>query len=396
MKQFKFSICLSTCYFGQQFPDYFEYFLRTAAWNNSVDFIIFSDNPPIEPCPSNVKFVQITLSEFSSLASQKMSLSVSVINPYKLNDFKPAYGLLFESYFAAYDFWGSIDIYILLGNIRQFLPDALLEERDFIVIKNESISNVFCLYRNNDSLRCLFMKSSHWQQVFATNDYLCFDNFVFTLQDLQRYGITITEKEPNFEAMADVLDKEDGLSTSSIEAISHELQFRELLEVSADGIKRIGKEGKFLLINFAILNNEPRYKYPKLTNAHDKFYADVFGIMPCDKLFVLTVEERDNYVLGLPVLVNYDKVMINDDNTVVHKNGKGEWIKMSDMMLLNAQILLLVHYNKQITSKEIIDFFIKSKVLTLQKAVPPTDFQIGMLMLNFISLLKDMGLVILK
>lgn len=395
MKQYKFSICLSTCYFGQQYPDYFEYFLKTAAWNNSIDFIIFSDNAPINSCPNNVKFVQITLAEFSLLASQKMGTAVSVDNPYKLNDFKPAYGLLFETYLGAYDFWGSIDMHVLLGNIRQFLPDTLLEERDFIVIKNESISNVCCLYRNNDTLRRLFMKSNHWQQVFTTNDYLCFDNFVFTLHDLQRHGITIAEKASNLEAMADVLDKEDGLRIS-MESVSHELQFRELLEVSAEGIKRIGKEGEFMLINFSSLNMEPQFKYPKLTNAHDKFYADIFGIMPCDNLFVLTVEERDNYVLGLPVLVNYDKVMINDDNTVVHKNGKGEWIKMSDMMLLNAQILLLAHYNKQITSKEIIEFFIKSKVFILQKAVPPTDFQIGMLMLNFISLLKDMGLVIIK
>ena len=48
--------------------------------------------------PSNVHVVPMTLEEFKANAKKKLGFDVCIPQPYKLCDFKPAYGFLFEDY----------------------------------------------------------------------------------------------------------------------------------------------------------------------------------------------------------------------------------------------------------------------------------------------------------
>lgn len=396
MKQYNHSIGVVCCYFGQQFPDYFAYFLKSASWNPSVDFIIFSNIPAIDSCPNNVKFVQLELSEISTLASQKLGLSVVIDNPYKLSDFKPAYGLLFDTYLEPYEFWGYADIDILLGDIRHFLTDSILEAHDLISCRAEFPSGFFCLYRNNTSMRQLFMESKDWQQVFSASESLVFEECGFSYDYLKHEDGFLQEVVSPIESMADILKKHTHIR-AYMQPISHQLQHRELMEVTENGIRRLGKEGVFMVVHFACLNRRPQYVYKKVTDKHSKFYADIFGIESCETNFEMTVEDRNRYLLSLKISVNYQVVEIDEQGTVNARAKTGASFCLSNIMLLNTQLLLLIHHQANgITGREVVDFFIKSKLFTIQKEVPPTAIEIEMLILNLLSRLVEYGYIIIQ
>ena len=90
-------ICFIIPYFSDVFPAYFSYFLKSASWNESIDFLIFSNAQlPVEV--KNVKTILFSLQDFNKLASEKLQLNIALTKPYKLCDFKPTYGLVFEDY----------------------------------------------------------------------------------------------------------------------------------------------------------------------------------------------------------------------------------------------------------------------------------------------------------
>lgn len=57
------------------------------------------------------------MDEIKVTASEKLSFAVNIGYPYKLCDFKPAYGFLFPEIIKRYDFWGHGDIDVVYGNI---------------------------------------------------------------------------------------------------------------------------------------------------------------------------------------------------------------------------------------------------------------------------------------
>ena len=126
------SIVLVSVYFGE-LPYYLSLFKESANYNKDVNWIIFTDVEETHE-EENIKFINFTLKEFNKLASQKMALDINIQKPYKLCDFKPAYGKIFEDYLEAYDFWGHCDLDIIWGDIRKFIPEKVLEENDIILI----------------------------------------------------------------------------------------------------------------------------------------------------------------------------------------------------------------------------------------------------------------------
>lgn len=178
----KQSIALLTCWYGD-YPWYFQYFIKSCIYNPTVDFIILTDTTSIIPDkPDNVKIIYKTLEEFKANASAKLGFNVSIDTPYKLCDFKPAYGFLFPEIITNYDFWGHGDIDMVYGDIRGFMTEELLDNYDIISPREDITMGTFCLYRNNTQMNTLFMQSRDIEEVFSNSDHYCFDecNFLFT------------------------------------------------------------------------------------------------------------------------------------------------------------------------------------------------------------------------
>src|ERR1700683_3163711 len=92
----KLRIALVICYFGKE-PWYFKFFAASCRNNPSIDFFLITDIDFGPGLPENIRIVKMTLSAVRKLASEKLGFDVPELRPYKLCDFKPAYGLIFSN-----------------------------------------------------------------------------------------------------------------------------------------------------------------------------------------------------------------------------------------------------------------------------------------------------------
>lgn len=169
------SICVMTCYFGKLRSD-FKMWLKSCETNRTIDFILFTDNEYEEQLPPNVKIVNITLKDIKNKMQKKLMCDVSLEKPYKLCDYKPMFGLIFEDYIKKYDFWGYCDMDLIFGDIRCFVTEQLLENYERIYIHGH-----FSLYKNNNKMKYLFktnMKKWSYIDVCKNNKIYIFDELV--------------------------------------------------------------------------------------------------------------------------------------------------------------------------------------------------------------------------
>ena len=138
------SIGLLTCWYGP-YPWYFPYFINSCKANPTIDFIIISDNKQeILSKPENVKIIYKTLADIIEISQNVLGFPVDIEYPYKLCDFKPAYGFLFPDIVKKYDFWGHGDIDVVYGDIRNFMTEELLNTYDVISSRHDYITGTFC------------------------------------------------------------------------------------------------------------------------------------------------------------------------------------------------------------------------------------------------------------
>lgn len=204
----KKNIAVLTCWYGN-YPWYFPYFLHSCSFNSSIDFLIFTDNQEtIANKPNNVKIIFKTIDTIKKTTSEKLGFEVNIDYPYKLCDFKPAYGLIFSEYLKNYDFWGHGDIDIIYGNIRNFITNDLLQDYDVISSRHDYITGSFCLFKNTEKINRLFLKSRDYELVFSSSEHFCFDECNFLFAELSK-GFSIFDFPNHIQSMTYVVKKEE-------------------------------------------------------------------------------------------------------------------------------------------------------------------------------------------
>lgn len=143
--------CFIVPYFGK-LPNYFQLFLNSCGSNPGYNWLIITDDDTPYVYPKNVQLVKSSFEELQTTFSSKFDFDICLPKPYKLCDFKPAYGYLFSEYLKDYEFWGHCDIDTIMGCLENFIPKDFLFRYD----------KVFCLghmtiYRNEDRINKLFM-----------------------------------------------------------------------------------------------------------------------------------------------------------------------------------------------------------------------------------------------
>lgn len=168
-------IVLFIPYFGT-FPNYFQLFLNSCSKNETINWIIFTDNDTEYKYPKNVRRVLMSFSEIKERIQKKFNFPICLKAPYKLCDYRPAYGLIFEDYTKGYDFWGYCDTDLLFGNLRKFLPDDLLVQYDKVGYLGH-----LAIYRNNEQMRTAFEKVCQgrvrYKEVFSSEGNCIFDEW---------------------------------------------------------------------------------------------------------------------------------------------------------------------------------------------------------------------------
>ena len=165
--------CFIIPYFGH-LPNYFQLFLNSCRTNPSYNWILFTDDRRSFDFPKNFKVVYIAFQEVQNLVKEKIGSFAVLDAPYKLCDYKPTYGYIFEDYLSGYNYWGHCDIDTIFGNLNHFLPRLMQQEYD----------KIFCLghlslYRNsrevNTAFRLKYKNQDLMKRALSTPKIMYFD-----------------------------------------------------------------------------------------------------------------------------------------------------------------------------------------------------------------------------
>ena len=121
------SICLILPYFGK-FNRYFSLFLESCRCNPTVHWLVYTDCTEQYNWPSNVRRVETSFEAFRQRFASHFDFEISLDKPYKLCDYRPAYGEVLADDLRGFDFWGHCDCDMIFGHIRHFLTDDILSE----------------------------------------------------------------------------------------------------------------------------------------------------------------------------------------------------------------------------------------------------------------------------
>jgi hypothetical protein len=186
-KDFGSRICLIVTYFGQ-FPPYMECVLRSCALNPSIQWLLVTDNHTDYHFPPNVRREFTTLDELRNKFSVVLGFPVSLPVSYKICDFRPAFGVLFQELLANFDFWGHCDLDQIFGDLRRFLRQDVLETHDRIFTRGH-----LSLYRNTDKVNNYFRLNApnirSFQEVFTDPVHRQFDEWRGIYPILRYHGI---------------------------------------------------------------------------------------------------------------------------------------------------------------------------------------------------------------
>lgn len=171
-------ITLVGVYLGRM-PFYSSLFLKSAAANPSIEFLIATDQDPSGSLPANLHFLPITRESFEALATKKLGHRMRVQCTRKLCDYKPAYGRIFCDHLRGADYWGHIDLDVVWGNIPKFVFPLLDDGFEVISGDGKRLSGVFTLYRNNDELRELFRQIPDFFERMDIPEYQDMDERAF-------------------------------------------------------------------------------------------------------------------------------------------------------------------------------------------------------------------------
>ncbi|UQZ32526.1 hypothetical protein C2I18_02515 [Paenibacillus sp. PK3_47] len=217
-------ILLFAPYFGQ-LPDHFPLWLKSCQYNPTIDWVLFVDKPPAVALPDNVRIIETRLEDFRDIISKKLDMSVAIRDAYKLCDFKPTYGFVFEDLLKGYSYWGHCDIDLIFGDIRKFITDEILHTHDKIL---------FCghltIYRNTPSVNKLFMYQNghvNYKEVFADPECRFFDehggmDVIAHLAQIKQYSNII---------FADISHKYNKLTLTELHNHKHQVFYWENGEV---------------------------------------------------------------------------------------------------------------------------------------------------------------------
>ena len=139
-------ITLINCYFGK-LPNYFSLWLQSCGANPKVDFLFVTDSIlDAYDVPENIHIVHNNWEELLKKIEAKFPFKIEINTPYKLTDFKPAYGYIFEEELSDSDYWGYCDIDLIFGDVLKFIAPRIEEGYEKIyrlghltILKNSSI-----------------------------------------------------------------------------------------------------------------------------------------------------------------------------------------------------------------------------------------------------------------
>jgi hypothetical protein len=234
-------------YFGK-LPRYFPLFMNSIK-GKSFDVLFFTDIERPEYLPENMIWHSTTFNELKALFASKLDMKIALSKPYKLCDYRPAFGRLFDNYLVQYQFWGNIDIDTIVGGFDDFITDERLARLDVYSGVKEYLSGSLFFVRNNEYCNTLFRKSKDWAKVFTTEKYLGFDECGAHIHHQLQAGANFFELKTDVQSITEIifLEAKSGLRAAFTDEILEAKGFN-FVAIETDGIKYLNK--KYILLHF--------------------------------------------------------------------------------------------------------------------------------------------------
>lgn len=204
------SILLICPYFGKLPSCQFPLWLESCKHNPTIDWLIITDDETPYDYPQNVRVNYTTWNSFKTRVESVFDFPIYFEKPYKVCDFRPAFGVIFEEEFKGYDFWGHTDCSdTIYGDIRSFLKEDILEKSDKVLLLGH-----FSLYRNTEELNQRYKLRTKsaltYKDIFTTEKAMFFDESKphsinrifkenhFAITDIPNFCLDITQKSMDF------------------------------------------------------------------------------------------------------------------------------------------------------------------------------------------------------
>ena len=183
------SVCIALLRWGG-WPGWTPLLMRTIELNPSIRYMLIGNqNPELFRTPRNAEFHKFTLRRLVKRIRHVLGVGPGKLSveggASKIADFKPMLAEIFSEMFTGCDYWGYMQEDVLLGDLRSFLTESLLNAHDVISPLPAPLyhAGAFMIYRNAPHVNSLFRKSSEWEKVARSQTYLVFDEWWGDLKD---------------------------------------------------------------------------------------------------------------------------------------------------------------------------------------------------------------------
>ena len=164
-------------WFGK-LPSYILYFLKTCSANKTIDWLLMTDQEYLYKPSQNVTFFPSSKRTFEKVVARKLGFNIIINNPYKICDFKPLFGLIFEDHLKGYQYWGYCDLDMIFGDIQQYIYPLIYEKPDILSFYHNFLSGPFCLYKNRNNINELFRNCPDFQSILQNPEHKAFDEHI--------------------------------------------------------------------------------------------------------------------------------------------------------------------------------------------------------------------------
>lgn len=164
-----------------EIPTYLPLFLKGLEFNTSIlDVLFITDLEVKDSVPTNFKKISLSWEDLNKRIKKSIGKEANLETPYKLCDFRPMYGRIFEEEIAEYEFWGYGDIDLIYGDLKRFLPFDGIEKYDVLTFRENLMHGPFSILRNNSYIRNLYTKTNKLIDIISNPNCMAFDEAVLS------------------------------------------------------------------------------------------------------------------------------------------------------------------------------------------------------------------------
>lgn len=255
-------------------------YVESCRSNPSLEVMFVTDLDPFPDSPPNVSYYPLSLDQLKSRIQDLFGVDVSRIEPYKLCDFRPAFGLLFADALEGIDFWGYGDNDLVLGKVDEFITPEKLESYDILSFKQGHLQGPLTIYRNRPEINTLFKDGGEYKKIFANPKYLSFDEFgpsVFYVKIQQLEEVRNCPKD-NISVIAFNQALDNKIKVLAEQHGKEDLSHADILVYENDQVRDYHSGTSYLFYHWVLEKRALWFQYPSwFEQRPSRFYMSTTG-----------------------------------------------------------------------------------------------------------------------